>query len=162
MMTQQQESEIQLLFEESIRLTGITDYGLDWSDLVTGKTMPGPEGARFDISFEGRVNGPDIEGTIEGVDYLTVRADGKFMLDIRAAIVTSDGKRIAVYEDGVLYPNGNGMAGLQLNLRFNSSHREYAWLNNLQVWALGTVDQNAGTVKVKAYTGDFKFEQEVV
>ena len=161
-MTQQQESGIQLLFEESIQLTGITEYGLDWSELISGKTMPGPEGARFDLSFEGRISGPDIEGTIEGIDYLTVRADGKFMLDIRAAIVTSDGKRIAVYEDGVLYPRGDGKAGLQLNLQFNSGHQEYAWLNELQVWALGTVDQNTGAVKVKAYTGDFKFEQEPV
>ncbi len=146
----------ELIFTEDIHLTGITEYGFSWSELVSGQKTPGPEGARFDLAFEGTVDGPDIKGTIKGIDYLEVRADGKFMLNIQAMIETEDGKRIAVKEDGILYPGANGKANIQLNLQFTTHYPEYQWMNHLQVWALTDVDMQRGEVKVNAYKGNFQ------
>jgi len=152
----------ELLFEERIHLTGIAEYGTGWGDLTSGKTRPGPEGARFDLDFEGLVSGPDIKGKIKGTDYLEVRADGKFMLNIQAAIITDDGKRIAVREDGILYPAENGKAHIQLNLQFTTHYPEYAWINNVQGWALCDVDMVRGEVLVKVYRGSFEAVPETV
>jgi len=148
-------------FSEEIHLTGISEFGFSWNDLISGKEIPGSEGARFDLSFEGRVEGPFLQGTIRGTDYLEVRADGKFMLNIRATIVTDDEKRIAVKEDGVLYPGPDGRADIQLNLQFTTHEPEYKWLNNIEGWALAEVDMLRGEVSVNVYTGDFNFVQEL-
>lgn len=150
------ENNTELFFEEQIHLTGITEYGISWMDLTSGREQPGPEGARFDLAFEGSVEGPQLRGTIKGVDYLEVRADGKFMLNIQAMIETEDGKRIAVKEDGILFPAENGKAHIQLNLQFTTHHREYRWLNSIQAWALADVDMQRGEVSVKVYKGEFK------
>ncbi len=142
-----------LLFEERIHLTNITEYGIKWSELTAGRAAPGTEGARFDLAFEGDVEGPRLKGKIKGVDYLEIRADGKFMLNIQAHITTDDGIRIAVKEDGVLYPGANGKSFIQLNLHFTTHYPEYAWLNNLQAWAIADVDMVRGEVVVSAYIG---------
>lgn len=145
----------ELFFEEQIHLTNIREYGISWNEMTSGKSRPGPEGARFDLDFEGIVDGPQIKGKIKGTDYLEVRADGKFMLNIRAFIQTEDGKRIFVREDGILYPAENGEAHIQLNLQFTTHHPEYSWINNVQGWALCEVNMRLGEVKVKVYKGAF-------
>lgn len=152
----------ELIFEEKIHLTNISEYGTKWSELTSGKVHPGPEGVRFDLEFEGLIHGPQIKGTIKGIDYLEVRADGKFMLNIQAAITTEDGKRIAVHENGILYPKEDGMAHIQLNLQFTTHYPEYTWLNNIQAWAICEVDMQRGEVQVKAYKGNFTSVPETV
>lgn len=154
------DNNTELFFEERIHLTNISEYGIRWSDITSGKAAPGQEGARFDLEFEGLVNGPRIKGKIKGTDYLEVRADGKFMLNIQAAIVTDDGKRIAVREDGILYPAENGKAHIQLNLQFTTHHPEYTWINNVQGWAICEVDMQRGEVQVKVYKGNFELVPE--
>lgn len=149
------EHNTELFFEEQIHLKGITEYGISWLDLTSGRQQPGLEGARFDLAFEGSVEGPQLRGTIKGVDYLQVRADGKFMLNIQAMIETNDGKRIAVREDGILFPAENGKAHIQLNLQFTTHHPEYRWLNSIQAWALADVDMQRGEVSVNVYKGEF-------
>lgn len=151
----------ELFFEEYIHLINIREYGISWAELTSGKTAPGPEGARFDLDFKGIVEGPRIKGTISGTDYLEVRADGKFMLNIQAFVETDDGKRIAVREDGILYPSKKGKANIQLNLQFTTHHPEYEWINNVQGWAICEVDMHLGEVKVKVYKGAFDIIPEL-
>ena len=111
------------------------------------------EGARFDIYFEGSLEGSRIKGDIRGVDYLTVRADGQFILNLHAIIKTDDGVNISIDEDGILLPpeDDSGIAQLKLNMRLNTASPEYSWLNKVQVWVRGTADWNTGEVRVKAY-----------
>jgi len=142
------------LFDEQVRLTGVTEYGLSWADLTSGGIAPPPEGARFDIAFEGEVAGERLNGRIRGIDYLEVRADGRFILDIRATIITDDGELIALREDGVLTPSpGAPSASLHLNMTFTTHSPRYAWLNKQQVWAIGQADMVRGAVTVRAYSG---------
>lgn len=150
------------LFEEDVHLTGITEYGVKWSELTTGRISPGPEGVRFDLAFEGSLIGPEIDGTVKGVDFLEIRADGRFMLNIQATITTRDNKRIALREDGILIPAENGKAFLQLNMQFTTHHPEYTWMNQLQVWGTGISDMHRGEVQIKAYEGNFEAIPETV
>lgn len=154
-METQIDNKPRLLFNESLQLTGIIEYGIQWDQLITGQTALPPQGTRFDITFEGSFEGPEIAGTIKGTDYLTVRADGRFMLDIYATITTDDGEQIPIYEEGVVTLSDDGMAKLQLNMKFNTVSPKYAWLNKMQVWGLGRIDMSRGEVNVQAYTGDF-------
>ncbi len=145
--------ELRSLSFEDVTLTGITEFGASWKDLVSGKLPLPPEGARFDVAFEGTISGPFINGTKRGVDYLEVRADGKFMLNLHAVITTSDGENISVQETGVLTPSQDGSAigKLRLNMRMISHAPKYNWLNKIEVLGDGYVDMLNGKIIVTAF-----------
>lgn len=91
----------ELLYEYTVKFTGMTEYGVSLESLMAGKVPPPPEGARFDVAFEGASNGPKLKGKVTGVDYLRIRADGRFELHIHAEITADDGQKIALHADGV-------------------------------------------------------------
>ena len=141
------------LFDEQLHLTDIADYGVSMPELLTGQTSPPLEGARFDIFYEGRIEGERLSGTITGVDYARARADGRFQLDIHARITTDDGAPIALYADGIMKaPDANGIAELRLNMTLSTSVAAYTWVNGLQVWATGSVNLETGQIRVSTYS----------
>jgi Protein of unknown function (DUF3237) len=143
----------ELLYEYTAKLTDMTEYGVSFQALMAGTTAPPPEGARFDVPFEGASNGPKLRGKVAGVDYLRVRSDGRFDLHIHAEITTDDGQKISLYADGVALPQpGNPIAGLRENVTLFTSSKAYAWVNGLQVWATGTVDLAERVVRLKGYS----------
>lgn len=143
----------ELLYEYSVKFTGMTEYGVKLESLMAGETAPPPEGARFDVAFEGESAGPKLKGTITGVDYLQIRSDGRFQLHIHAEITTDDGEKIAVFADGVALPReGSSIADLRENVTLSTSSKDYAWVNTLQVWAIGTVDLAEQVVQIKGYS----------
>ena len=143
----------ELLYEYTVKLTGMIEYGVSFEALMAGTTAPPPEGARFDVPFEGAATGPKLKGKVAGVDYLRVRADGRFDLHIHAEITTSDGQKISFHADGVALPQpGSPIAGLRENVTLFTSSKAYSWVNGLQVWATGTCDLAERVVKVKGYT----------
>lgn len=144
-------SAVEHLFDEEISLTGITEFGVSWESLASGKADLPPQGARYNIAFEGKVFGEKINGDIKGIDYLYVRSDGKFELNIQASILTDDGVMIHVQESGVSKPADDGTAKLNLNLSFSTNSHKYEWLNQKQVWGIGVVDMIEGSVSMKCY-----------
>jgi hypothetical protein len=143
----------ELLCDESIRLTGVTEYGISWEEFTNGRVTPPREGAFFDIAFEGTLTGEKLSGTIKGIDYLQVRADGRFMLHLHATITTDDGENIAVSEEAILMPpsDDSGIGQLRLNLSFGTASSKYGWLNRRLAWGIGPIDLAAGTAEVKVY-----------
>jgi hypothetical protein len=141
------------LFDEAVHLTFVTEYGVTWDDMTSGRVSLPPEGAHFDIGFEGTLTGATLNGTIRGVDFLEVRADGRCQLHLHATITTEDGAWIAVFEDGLLIPpiDDSRIATLRTNFRFTTSSPTYSWLNQVQGWGRGTVDWNTGQASVQAY-----------
>lgn len=143
----------ELLYEYTVKLTGLTEYGVGFEALMAGTAPPPPEGARFDVPFEGTSIGPKLKGKVTGVDYLRVRADGRFDLHIHADITTDDGQKISLHADGVALPRpGSPVAGLRENVTLFTSSKAYAWVNGLQVWATGTVDLAERVVHLKGYS----------
>ncbi|MFO7446123.1 MAG: DUF3237 family protein [Ignavibacteriaceae bacterium] len=145
-------SSITHIFDETVHQTTITEYGFSWKTFTSGNIQPPLQGARFDIAFEGNITGENINGVIKGVDFLEVRADGKFMLNIQATIITSDGESIALNESGVLTPDPAGYAKLHLNMNFSTASPRYEWLNKKQVWGIGEVNMFTGIITVKGYS----------
>lgn len=143
----------ELLYEYTVKFTGITEYGVSLESLMAGDAAPPPEGARFDVAFEGESTGPKLRGNVTGVDYLQIRADGRFQLHIHGEITTDDGKKIALFADGVAIPReGSSIADLRENVTLSTSSKDYAWVNTRQVWATGTVDLAEQVVQLKGYS----------
>ena len=141
----------ELLYEYTVQFTEVVEYGTSAEAVFSGQTPPPAEGARLDVYFEGPATGR-LKGTVKGVDYLHIRADGRIQLNIHAEITTEDGKKIALAADGVGIPQeGSPVFQLRENVTLTSNHSEYAWVNPLQVWAPGTVDVAKGEVRIKGY-----------
>ena len=139
------------IYEYDLDFTGVTDYGVSLEAILAGKERVPPQGARFDVAFEGRAKGR-LSGRVRGVDYLLMRADGRINLDIRATIETDDGHRIALSADGVAVPRAaEPIADLFENVSLNTAAADYGWVNTRQIWAPGTVNLAAGKVHIDAY-----------
>ncbi len=138
-MTEQLPGE--LIYEYTIRLTGATSYGVPALDaLLSGVADIPPQGARYDLAFQGPIVGQRLRGTVELTDYVHVRPDGRVQLHIHAEITTDDGKKIALYADGVAhFTEGPPVGELRENVTMTTSEPDYAWVNPLQIRALGTV-----------------------
>jgi Protein of unknown function (DUF3237) len=143
----------ELLYEYTVKLTGMTEYGVSFQALMAGTAAPPPEGARFDIPFEGTSIGPKLKGKVTGVDYLRVRADGRFELHIHAEMTAADGQRVSLHSDGVALPKqGSPVAGVRENVTLFTSSKAYSWVNALQVWGTGTIDLGEQVVHIKGYS----------
>ncbi len=143
----------ELLFDYTLKITNSTEYGVSLESLMAGSATIPPEGARFDVAVEGTSPGPKLKGKVAGIDYLWVRADGRFHIHVHADITTDDGSRIALHAEGVARPRpGSPIADLRENMTLFSSAKGYTWVNALQVWAVGTVDLATGVIHVKGYS----------
>ena len=140
-----------LLYEYTPKFTQVVEYGASADALISGQTPPPAEGARFDVYFEGPITGK-LNGTVKGVDYLHIRADGRCQLNIHAEITTEDGKKIALAADGVaIQEEGSPVFQLKENVTLTTNHPEYSWVNPIQVWAPGMVDMSKGEIHVRGY-----------
>lgn len=139
------------IYEYDCDFTGVTDYGVTMEAILSGKERVPPQGARFDVAFEGRAKGR-LSGRVRGVDYLRMRADGRIDLDIRATIETDDGHRIALSADGVALPRvDEPVVDLFENVSLTTAAADYAWVNSRQIWAPGTVHLVAGKILIEGY-----------
>ena len=72
----------ELIYEYVCQFTQVVEYGVSAEGVFSGQTPPPAEGARIDVYFEGPVTGK-LKGTVKGVDYLHIRADGRCQLFLR-------------------------------------------------------------------------------
>lgn len=143
----------ELIYEYTVQLTGVTSYGApDLGALLSGAVEPPPQGARYDVAFEGPVVGQKLRGTVKGIDYLHIRPDGRGQLHIHGEITTEDGKKIALSADGVaIFKDGPPVGELRENVTLTTSEPDYAWVNPLQIWGPGTVDLAKMVVHITGY-----------
>jgi hypothetical protein len=111
----------ELLYEVTVDFTGVTEYGASMADIASGQAAPPPEGARFDVAFEGSMTGPKLQGTVKGVDYINIRADGRAELHIHGEFTTQDNQKIALFADGVATPE-EGKPGISTAGECHADH----------------------------------------
>ena len=139
------------IYEYDADITGLTEYGVSLTGALSGNETVPPQGARFDVPFEGHAKGR-LSGSVRGVDFLNLRADGRMELDIRATIETEDGCRIALSADGVALPHqGEPIAELYENVKLTTAFADLAWVNARQIWASGTVNLATGKIHIDAF-----------
>jgi hypothetical protein len=141
------------LYEYTLKITGMVEYGVGFGELMSGQIQLPPEGARFDVVFAGEASGSKLSGKVSGVDYLHIRADGRFQLDVHAEITTEDGKKISLKADGVAIPRkDSSISDLRENVTLFSSSKDYTWVNTIQVWGIGTVDLATQEIYIAGYS----------
>jgi len=109
----------------------------------------GPMGTRIvSMVASGGVKGSGLAGALMpgSGDWVTIRQDGMWDLDVRAAIVTDDGATILYCYTGVGTPIAEGRIRVRGAPRFETDSPKYAWLNAVQAVALGEADPQSGTV----------------
>ena len=142
-----------LLYTVTLKITGIKEYGVSLAALIAGEVTPPVEGARFDVPFEGTASGPKLNGAAEGIDYVKVGADGRFKLHIHETIRTEDGQNISAHGAGVATPRPEGgIADVRVNMTQFAASKDYAWVNQLPVRGVGTIDLAKQVIQVAAYT----------
>jgi hypothetical protein len=120
-------------------------------DILTGKQAVPLQGARLDLHVDGRCKGR-LSGRQHGVDYLRMRADGRIDLDLHVVVETDDGHRIALSGDGQAAPRkGEPVFDIFANIRLTTASKEYAWVNERQIWSVGTGDLATRRIRVTAY-----------
>jgi len=140
------------LYEEKACITGLAEFGASFQGLISGQETLPPQGARFDMNFEGEFSGPKLKGKIAGVDYIYMRGDGNTRRHVHAEITTEDGERISFLADGVSLPEeGSGIFQLRENVTLHTGSPAYSWVNQLQIWARGTADMAKGEIHIKGY-----------
>jgi hypothetical protein len=111
--------------------------------------VDGPQGTRliFDAS-SGTFEGPRLKGTIKGPggDWVTQRADGSGLLDVRLLLETDDGAPILMQYRGIVTEGG---AKIRVAPTFETGDERYRWLNSVQALALGAT--GAGQVTYDVY-----------
>jgi hypothetical protein len=139
------------IFEYDLNITGVTDYGANMEALFTGQESVPLHGAQFDVALAGPIKGR-VTGTVRGVDYLRVRADGRRELELRATIETDDGSRIAFSANGVGTPRqGEPIVDLAVKIDLTTATEAYAWVNARPVWGAGYADLATGKIHIDVY-----------
>ncbi len=150
-MTQNPTMQGEVIYETELDLTGVTDYGVNVDAILSGKEAVPLQGARFDLAVNGRLKGR-LSGRAHGVDYLRMRADGRIELDLHLIIETDDGHRISLSGDGqAAARNGESMLDIFANIRLSTASKEYSWVNERQIWGIGTASLATGKIHVTAY-----------
>ena len=143
----------ELVYELNLKMSSMTEFGLSLQDAISGKVPVPPAGARFDGHFNGTIIGKDFKGSVDKlVDYFYLRPDGRFELNIYGDITTDGGQKISISGGGIATPRkGTTLSDLRENIILFSSHKEFTYLNKLQIWAVGTVDNATGIINIKGY-----------
>jgi Protein of unknown function (DUF3237) len=139
------------IYEMELDMVGVTEFGVSMDAILTGRETIPLQGARFDLAVDGRSRGR-LAGRAHGVDYLRVRADGRMQLDLHLAIETDDGRRIALSGDGQAAPrNGEPTLDIFANIRLSTATKDYSWVNERQIWSVGTASLATGKMHVEAF-----------
>jgi Protein of unknown function (DUF3237) len=139
------------IYEVELDLTGVTDYGMSMDAVLAGQEVIPLHGARFDLAVDGRFRGR-LAGRAHGVDYLRVRPDGRIDLDLHLIIETEDGHRIALSGDGQAAPRpGEPVLDIFANVRLSTASKDCAWVNERQIWGVGTASLATGKILVEGF-----------
>jgi len=139
------------IYDLDVDVTGATDYGITLDAILSGKEKIPPQGARVDVVYAGPIRGR-VSGSVRGVEYLRIRADGRIDLDTRATIETNDGHRIGLFADGVGTPRaGEPIADLCENVRLITAAADYVWVHTRQIWGVGHVNFVTGKLHIEGY-----------
>src|SRR5262245_66543759 len=119
----QSEMPGELLYEYEPQVVKVVEYGLS-ADAVFSGQRPPPEGARLDLYLEGPVTGRLLNGTVQGVDYICFRADGRAELHIHGELTSEDGKKVSLEAGGVAIPDRLPIFQLREHVRLTTNHPE--------------------------------------
>jgi hypothetical protein len=137
------------LFDASLNYRVNVEYGFSFDQSMAGEPIP-PEGARFDVYFEGDIRGERLQGKVTGVDYVTLGPDRVAHLHVHAHITTNDGCHIAIHSEGFARRRaGSTLADTHETMTFATSDEQYKWINRVRAAGTGTSDTQNGRIEIR-------------
>lgn len=124
------------LFTMDATIDPVQDIGARKIYPITGGTIAGD-----------RINGIVIPG---GGDWVTFRADGSAVLDVRGTLKTDDGALVYVWYRGIVAGGANGMYWRTTPV-FETVSEKYAWLNNVVAVGVQTGEIQEGRVLYEVF-----------
>ena len=113
----------------------------------------GPQGTRMIATVAGGTfEGPRLKGSVAncaGGDWVTIRDDGTFRLDVRLALETHDGAVILMTYNGI-GRRIDGHTVVRAAPTFETGDDRYEWLNGIQAVASGETNEEGVTYDVYA------------
>jgi hypothetical protein len=109
----------------------------------------GPHGVRLIVPITGgRVEGPNIKGDVLpfGADWLVIRPDGAYQLDVRITIRTDDGELVYATYRGIVDTETGYFRTTPI---FETGSEKYAWLN--KIVSVGVGKRLEGKVEYEVY-----------
>jgi hypothetical protein len=141
----------EVLFECVLRTKSVIEYGSDLRSIATRKVAPPTEGARFDLTLEGSIDGPKFQGIVYGVDHINIRADGEIELHTHAQFDLHDGGRVSYFADGSGKFDASGGLSTRENVALKSNSPTHTWVNSTHVRAIGSANLVTGEFRAKGY-----------
>ena len=139
------------VYEYDVDITGMIDFGVELGAILERKMPIPPQGARFDVAFDGRATGR-LSGRVSGIDHAFMRPDGCIELNIHGVIETDNGCRIALAAGGLgVLRNDAPILDLSENVRLLTASADYAWVNAGPIWAFGTANLETGKIHLEGY-----------
>ena len=91
-----------------------------------------------------------MKGTVKGPagDWLTLRADGTGLLDVRLLLETDDGAVILMTYKGQFTEGGKSLRTAPL---FETGDPRYVWLNTVQAVGIGAANDTQDEVSYEVY-----------
>lgn len=143
-----------LVYEAVTATSGIEGLGLDAADVFAGQVAIPAEGLRMNFDFAGTTTG-ELNGIIEGTDYLTILPDGSLIINVRGKIITPEGDRVALDVDGRLTPSATpGVSNFFETALLRTSSSNFGYLNGQYIIGVGTSDQATGANALRLYRFD--------
>ncbi len=139
------------IYDFELEITSMTDFGVDLASLLDGSKAIPPQGARFDVGFAGHAKG-QIAGSVRGTDFIYVRPDGCFELNILGVIETTGGMRVSLSAGGIgVYRKDAPIFDLSENVRLLTAAPALSWVNGRQIWATGAANLATGKINIEAF-----------
>jgi Protein of unknown function (DUF3237) len=121
-------------------------------DLTLEAQTPHNLGSRLIVPVSGGTfTGPRLKGNVIplGGDWITQRADGSRVLDVRILLQTDDGQKIYVSWRGIAYTPPGGTFNARITPVFETTATKYTSLNN--VVAIGVYRPDLGKIAYRVY-----------
>ncbi len=123
-------------------------------EIFTGQVPIPNEGIRMNAVFAGTTEG-ELNGVIEGTDYLTVLPNGNVIVDVRAIITTNTGEKISVKANGVSIPSGTpAVSDFYETATLQSNTAAFEYLNQKYSIGLGTSNNATNSLNLRFYRFD--------
>ena len=130
--------------ESSVPVAFLFSIHADTVTIPPVMVLGGPQGSRMIASVAGGTfEGPKAKGIVlggAGGDWVTLRDDGSFRLDVRITLQADSGVVILCTYNGIGTSKPDGSMALRTAPTFEAPPGEYDWLNRIQAIAFGTVD----------------------
>lgn len=137
-----------IIYAGNGHLNNVEAFGVEVTDVFTGKVAIPSDGLRMNGYFSGVCRG-SVNGVISGVNYLKVMPDGSMRMNSKIIVSTLEHETVLLEALGASFPQ-TGSAWWETS-RAVSNLEKYAYLSKLYNVGVGSTDVQSGNIVYNHY-----------